>query len=333
MAVAFLTNIFDAGLTGKIEQSITHAVFKDIISDMADNFSLSSLGDAALASSKRSKPAGPGYYHRFSSHVTQAPVPDDHNSCNIATLLCHCLSLSMTTELDHILARMATESETVPIELFETIYLPFLKILSTMLIEKNFSVQGTSFQQFFQSLLSTYITRYVRAEPQTPSNWVRAKVTCPCSDCLTLNSFLVNPQQKIGRFPVAKKRREHLQQQLDRLVGFKHETERRGSPQTLVVTKTMDAHKASHKAWAERCVVARRHLQSFQESALRDLLGKRFAPTMALSVTQLAQRSRQLPPLSSIVNSSAGSAGRILPPITKRKVSTPSNVIVLDDSD
>jgi hypothetical protein len=331
MAIAFLTHIFDAGLNGKIEQNVTHTVFKDVISDMVDTFSLRSLGDAALASTKRSRPAGYGYY---STHVTQAPVPDDHNSRNIAALLCHCLSLSMSTELDHILTKMASESDTVPVQLFETIYLPFLKTLCATLVEKSFSVQGSSFQQFFQSILSTYITRYVQAEPQAPRNWVRPAVTCPCRDCLTLNSFLVNPQQQIGRFPVAKKRRQHLHQQLDGLVGFTHETERQGSPQTLVVTKNTDGHKASHKAWVERCVVAKTHLRGFQEHALRDLLGEKYAPIIALSASQIVQTLRQLPPLSSIINNSSnGSSGRVLPPITKRKIPTPSHVIVLDDSD
>jgi hypothetical protein len=95
----------------------------------------------------------------------------------------------------------------------------------------------------------------------------------------------------------------------------------------------MDWVKIKHQAWVERRGVALGQLNNFQQSALKDILGEKFASIMGLSENQLMQASRQLPPLSTIVNSSNVSAGRVLPPITKRKVPTPSHVIVIDDSD
>ncbi|TVY44089.1 hypothetical protein LOCC1_G004493, partial [Lachnellula occidentalis] len=332
MAMAFLTHLFDAGITGKIEEKTTQTIFKDVISDLIDHFSLRSLGD--LAASKR-RVTGYGW---AAPQVTPTPVPDYDNSVNIGTLLSNCLTLQLATELDQILSKMAKEAETAPIELYETLYMPILKFMSTSLRKENFTGQGSSFKQFYQSMLSTYIIRYVQMEPARPTSWARQQTSCDCNDCLQLNRFLIDGHQIIGRFPVGKARRAHLHSQLNGRSGFTHETQRSGNPQTLVVTKTMGAYEASHKAWTERCNVARKHLKSFEETFLKDLLADKYVPIialyvpiMALSPSKLTSTSRQQQPLSSIVNSSESSSRGPLPPVTKRKV--PTKVVVIEDSD
>jgi len=69
-------------------------------------------------------------------------------------------------------------------------------------------------------------------------------------------SFLANPDRKQGRFPLAKKRRQHLHQIIDgNLCNLTHVTERRGSPFTLVCTKTTASYEAA-------CKIHRRDLQN-----------------------------------------------------------------------
>ena len=54
--------------------------------------------------------------------------------------------------------------------------------------------------------------------------------------------------QKQSRFPLAKKRRQHLHQIIDgNRCDLTHVTERRGSPFTLVCTKTTASYEAACK--------------------------------------------------------------------------------------
>ena len=56
--------------------------------------------------------------------------------------------------------------------------------------------------------------------------------------------FLRDPAQRVGRFPLRKERRQHLHQQIDRHgCDLTHVTERVGSPQTLVCTKTQASYE------------------------------------------------------------------------------------------
>ena len=85
--------------------------------------------------------------------------------------------------------------------------------------------------------------------PQKPTDYQRAdKLSCTCGDCGALRAFLANPAQKQGRFPLAKKRRQHLHQIIDgNSCDLTHVTERRGSPFTLVCTKTTASYGAACK--------------------------------------------------------------------------------------
>lgn len=85
--------------------------------------------------------------------------------------------------------------------------------------------------------------------PQKPTDYRRAtNLSCNCSDCVALSAFLADPHQQQARFPLAKKRRQHLHQIIDRnRCDLAHETERRGSPFTLVCNKTTASYEAAVK--------------------------------------------------------------------------------------
>jgi hypothetical protein len=73
-----------------------------------------------------------------------------------------------------------------------------------------------------------------------PKDWQRdAALACKCADCRALAEFLRDPERHEGRFPLRKERRQHLHRQIDQHgLDCTHVTDRRGSPQTLVCTKT-----------------------------------------------------------------------------------------------
>lgn len=80
---------------------------------------------------------------------------------------------------------------------------------------------------------------------QPPQDW-RQKVTisCHCDDCKELQAFAENPKSQICRFRIKKERRQHIHQIIGRYeMDMTHITERTGSPQTLVCTKTRRKHE------------------------------------------------------------------------------------------
>lgn len=82
-------------------------------------------------------------------------------------------------------------------------------------------------------------------KPQPPADWSRdAKLDCQCTDCRELAEFLQNKDESIHRFPRRKELRQHLHRQIDQhRCDVTHVTERRGSPQTLVCTKTQASYE------------------------------------------------------------------------------------------
>jgi len=108
--------------------------------------------------------------------------------------------------------------------------------------------------------------RAATAQPIEPAkDWTRdADLRCKCEDCGALSRFLRDPAQRIGRFPLRKDRRQHLHQQIDKhRCDLTHVTERVGSPQTLVCTKT----QGSYERWLKQFDVDKKLLAELQAIA------------------------------------------------------------------
>ncbi len=83
--------------------------------------------------------------------------------------------------------------------------------------------------------------------PRKPTDYRRPhELPCKCGDCQELSKFLANPDEEQARFPLAKRRRQHLHQIIDgNHCDLTHVTEHRGSPHTLVCTKPTAAFEAA----------------------------------------------------------------------------------------
>lgn len=81
--------------------------------------------------------------------------------------------------------------------------------------------------------------------PEPPRDWVmEASVPCDCELCLELKAFCRDPVESVRRFPLRKELRRHLHRQIDACkLDMSHETVRRGSPYTLVCTKTRASYR------------------------------------------------------------------------------------------
>jgi hypothetical protein len=89
--------------------------------------------------------------------------------------------------------------------------------------------------------------------PREPADWAQpVNLDCRCADCRQLQSFAEDPAQKVYRFRVRKDRRQHLHQTIESYqMDMMHQTERKGSPQTLVCTKTRRSYQKRCQQHAE----------------------------------------------------------------------------------
>ncbi len=76
--------------------------------------------------------------------------------------------------------------------------------------------------------------------PAPPTDWRQpVNLSCACEDCCGLHEFAIDAQAQVARFRVRKDRRQHLHQMIEKhSLDMTHVTDRQGSPQTLVCTKT-----------------------------------------------------------------------------------------------
>jgi hypothetical protein len=76
--------------------------------------------------------------------------------------------------------------------------------------------------------------------PRAGDDWsVSLPSGCDCDLCQTLGEFLAHPTRQVFEWPIAQAKRQHFHRRIDDAeLPVRHQTRRRGSPYTLVLTKT-----------------------------------------------------------------------------------------------
>ena len=89
--------------------------------------------------------------------------------------------------------------------------------------------------------------------PEEPRDWtIDGDTGCRCEHCRRLRDFCRDPAAQVARFRLRKALRAHLHQAIDdRGLDIEHVTERRGSPFTLVCTKTRASYRRRLTEYAE----------------------------------------------------------------------------------
>jgi hypothetical protein len=92
-------------------------------------------------------------------------------------------------------------------------------------------------------------------QPAPPADWARpAEVACTCQYCAQLNAFLADPANEVGRIPAREDMRQHLIGMIGRHdCDLKHALERKGSPYSLVLTKTTASFERAAKRFEANC--------------------------------------------------------------------------------
>ncbi|MBL9007821.1 MAG: 2OG-Fe(II) oxygenase [Myxococcales bacterium] len=110
------------------------------------------------------------------------------------------------------------------------------------------SLRALGLSPLYRRVVDT-LQQSVAAPPRGDSDWsIAVPLSCRCALCAELSRFLIDSQRTRFAWPLAKDRRQHLHQILDgHDLPVAHETTRRGSPYTLVLTKlpTLFQHAAA----------------------------------------------------------------------------------------
>jgi len=125
--------------------------------------------------------------------------------------------------------------------------------LSLTRVRGRKSISADDDYQYLWHHAATILLARSERPPEAPKDWrQKGRIRCTCSDCRELQKFVLDPVERTHRFRLRKDRRRHLHEQIQRHgLDMTHETERRGSPQTLICTKTRGAYErrcAEHKA-------------------------------------------------------------------------------------
>ncbi|KAG7004618.1 hypothetical protein G7Y79_00024g055680 [Physcia stellaris] len=260
---AFATRLMSAYEEGKIDKQQANETHQVLLQSLCQNFSVECV--------KYSKRMEPGTDQL-------GDVECLTNADDVDLLMYQLNAKDMLNGLLQIMKQLLAEAKTCDTMAFEAFYLLLLKHLITRINAQPNLLE--IYRPLFSRVLSLYICRYVQIEPPA-ANLSRDREGCGrCSDCHTLDKFLVDPKLKSRDFPVSKSRRHHLHEMLND-TRHSHETDRyRGD--TLVVTKASSSSDRKHTEWKKRFARAQEQIQSFDQKALQNVLGEMYETIVEL---------------------------------------------------
>lgn len=160
----------------------------------------------------------------------------------------------------------------------KVLWFPLLRKFLPEMRADNVPLDTPQYQQLYCAIFKAFLNRFVGREPINDGNLVRPQVSCRCEDCGLLNEFLTSPTRHEGRFPMAERRRKHLQRKLDSAqIDCTQRTEHTRSPYTLVVTKAFNSVPLRHEEWTKRCGYAVNMFAKFNQEHLSLLLGEEYS--------------------------------------------------------
>ncbi|KAF2430641.1 hypothetical protein EJ08DRAFT_697123 [Tothia fuscella] len=242
LPLAFLDHLFILARDGKFPQEAAKISFAEIAHDLA-----TSLNICYRPTDWDTPKAAPAHYHRPRKLPAREPPV---NGVKLALVIAEATDYVLHDTVSVLLNRVAQEVRKIHTDDFHLMIFPFLHAFIGTLLQRKAVMAEAKYQTFFSTVLNAYLDKYVQPEPARPASWVRDRVNCNCRDCKLLNDFLYSPWEQSGRFAMAEKRRRDLRHKLDGKC-FKFDTERRGSPHTLVVTKTQEWAQRSARASEE----------------------------------------------------------------------------------
>jgi hypothetical protein len=169
-----------------------------------------------------------------------------------------------------------SQCSTFSVDDLRDFWMPFLYQLIPTLVSRSIPLNTPACQQLTSQFIKHLDEKTLGPCPHAPAGALsqNPQVSCPCMDCDELNKFLRTTTQRVARFRKAKAKRTHLEQQITRArLPCTHETERGGSPLTLVVMKRYIVQDQLDKWKKQQKKLYVGLVKSFQPKQLQNLLG------------------------------------------------------------
>ncbi len=135
-----------------------------------------------------------------------------------------------------------------------------IPVLLEGLVSEEEVGRGTAFAMLWRCAAECLLSRSA-TPPRPPKDRALPadRLSCGCECCAELRRFCADPVAGVLRIPVRRELRAHLRREIERAsVDISCETERRGSPYTLVCTKTRASHERRLRQYREDIVEMRR---------------------------------------------------------------------------
>ena len=330
LVMSFAGGLLSASDQGNIPVNVANSVFKDIVIEFAAAANLTEL-DSAQAQRSTS-----GYAYNSLRIPSTRVEPDTEGGKLVASFLVACHRTGLENELHQISSKLCQQASIVNTDRFEILYLPTLSaLISTQLPDTNQSLESShALKSLCRRLLTLYLVRYVKEEPQRPLNWSRLPLRCYCEDCQQMNGFVIDPTLISTRFQAVQQRRTHMIHSLGN--DYDIITDKRGSPHTEVITKTDRAWKTAHDNWVTRRNRAKQQITMLSKPHLQRWLGDQHQALLDISIDVV----KTWPSVSTVGSSTLAPLSqsgqnrlpeRELEPPSRRKVPQPRGVIVIDD--
>ncbi|KAF2649680.1 hypothetical protein K491DRAFT_683617 [Lophiostoma macrostomum CBS 122681] len=274
LMVEFLVSLCDDSIYSFSRETIA-SIFKQTMGHLKDSFCLSQWGRYEV---KRK------YVVLSRERVT--PI----SGLRLWKFVDCCRDYGFEDDLDHILTRF--ESEDIDPADYHPMVLPFLKEVASHIHLEDASTESSKYQSLFVTFLSQYL------------------INGNCTECQDLSHFLVQPQTKVFRMPVAKTKQSHLQ---DALRNSKFEGSYRSETWGLVIEKANEAYEEESRKWEARKSEATAHLGAFNQAKLKMLLGDTYDDIMQMKMICINQLP-QVPDNAGLSEKPIESGLQTLPP-------------------
>ena len=270
--------MFEAERDGVTKDGVAKNIYRDVLADLIPTFRL----DIGTSSPKKAR------YNYCLGRRTELEQSSTTfiDANDIASLLDYCRSMELTEERHAIMNRLVESSKIVDPSGFSNVFVPLFARLVEISRINDTSLEENISKTCFQDVMSLYVQRYIGLEPAKPRDWAQPHTVCSCGDCQGLSRFMADPTRQVGRFAMAEKRRRHLENRL-RDTGCSLDTERQGSPHTLVVTKTLRKWHESLSEWKARCKVAGQSFLTIGTTAMEQMFGEHYEEFASLKAVKL----------------------------------------------
>ncbi|RYC64890.1 hypothetical protein CHU98_g1287 [Xylaria longipes] len=197
---------------------------------------------------------------------------------------------------DIFIKKIAAEAPFINATNFETLWIPVLQDLLNNNEDLKISLSDQSWQQFYQTLLESFLLSYVGKALPKP-DLIRNPVSCSCNECRELNQFLLDPIQRVRSFD-----RSTPSQKTHFLQMFpynRNDCTNSGYPNYIIHKVEDPRTERERNSRARRKLKAAEHLWGFDPGKLRTVLAGKYQVIMTMNFLEHPEYIAITSPLAS----------------------------------